>query len=95
MGTEEEKGFKLKNITVDGRKRFENANVDVNCLFVFEKVKTEVFQNALAWTGPQSQESTCYYSKGILKGRWIERKLVKDSHFNRKKDFNLSVKNSL
>ena len=71
MGTEDEKRFKLKNITVtaDGRKRFENASVDVNCLFVFEKVKTEVFQNALAWTGPQSEESACYYSHGILKGR--------------------------
>lgn len=62
MGTEDEKVkkkvcvLKLKSIRVDGRKRFENANVDVNFLFVFEKVKTEVFQNALAWTEPLSQK---------------------------------------
>ena len=62
MGTEDEKVkkkvcvLKLKSISVDGRKRFENANVDVNFLFVFEKVKTEVFQNGLAWTEPLSQK---------------------------------------
>lgn len=84
LAREDEKGFKLKNITVDGRRRFENANVDVNWLFVFEKVNMEVFQNALAWTGPQSQESACYYSQGILKGRWIKRKLVKISIFTEK-----------
>ena len=37
---------------VDGRKRCKNASVDENFLSVFKKQKTEVFENALVWTGP-------------------------------------------
>ena len=39
---------------MDSGKRCENANVDMNTLMHFQK--TEVFENALVWMGPQKTE---------------------------------------
>ena len=38
--------------SVDGRKRYKNASVDEKLFIRFKKQKTEVFENALVWTGP-------------------------------------------
>ena len=48
--------------SVDGRKRCKNASDwTKNFLSVFKKQKTEVFENALVWTGPKSQ--TCGHGR--------------------------------
>ena len=44
--------IRFRRSSVDGRKRCKNASVDENVLSVFKKQKTEVFENALVWTGP-------------------------------------------
>ena len=39
--------------SVDGRKRCKNASVDEKLFIRFQEQKSEVFENALVWTGPQ------------------------------------------
>ena len=37
---------------MDGGKRCENANVDVNTFMRFQETENGGFENALVWTGP-------------------------------------------
>ena len=39
--------------SVDGGKRCENANVDVNTFMCFQETENGGFENALVWTGPE------------------------------------------
>ena len=44
--------FRFRGL-LECRKRYENASVGTNFLCDFDKMKTEVFENALVWTGPK------------------------------------------